>query len=259
MAEPVKSIAVLEKALRILEFLIAYPNGTSLNEIAVGVQLNKSTVYRILYTLRLNHYIIQDEKTSEYRLGNRFLAYSAFFQSLSIKSISLPFMQEFSDAYGYSTSLAILDDDASLTLASVTPSRPSPIRVSPEDGFRCPLYCCASGKVLLSHFSANALEKYLESHTLTPLTEHTITNVLALRKELLLTAERGYSIECMENENEIISLGAPIYGADCEISAVLTIMTVVTLLSKEKIAKIGDALVRQALLISRELGYPKQG
>ena len=79
MAESVKSIAVLEKSLRVLEFLISYPDGASLNEIAKGVQLNKSTVYRILYTLRQNHYIIQDEKTSEYRLGKRFPADSSFF------------------------------------------------------------------------------------------------------------------------------------------------------------------------------------
>ena len=54
MAEPVKSIAVLEKSLRVLEFLISYPDGAPLNEIAKGVELNKSTVYRILHTLRQN-------------------------------------------------------------------------------------------------------------------------------------------------------------------------------------------------------------
>lgn len=114
MAETVKNIAVLEKALHIMEFLLAYPKGVQLNEISIGVGLNKSTVYRILHTLRLHNYVIQDEKDSSYSLGNRFLLYSPFIQSLSINNVALPFMQEFSDRYDFSTSLATLDKDTSL-------------------------------------------------------------------------------------------------------------------------------------------------
>lgn len=258
MAESVKSIAVLEKSLRVLEFLISYPDGASLNEIAKGVQLNKSTVYRILYTLRQNHYIIQDEKTSEYRLGNRFLAYSSFFQTLSIKSISIPFMQEFSDTYGYSTSLAILDEDVSLALAVINPTQSSAIRVSADEGFRCPLYCCASGKIFLSAFSQAELEEYFRTHTLTAFTEHTITNTLALRKDLEKVKKCDYSIENMENENEIVSVSAPVYDANSHLVAALTIMALATLINEKKISEIGNALVKQALEISKELGYQKQ-
>ncbi len=258
MAEPVKSIAVLEKSLRVLEFLISYPNGAPLNEITKGVQLNKSTVYRILYTLRQNHYIIQDGKTSEYRLGNRFLAYSSFFQTLSIKSISIPFMQEFSDTYGYSTSLTILDEDVSLALAVINPTQSSPIRVSADEGFRCPLYCCASGKIFLSAFSQEELEEYFRTHTLTSFTEHTITNTLALRKGLEKVKKCGYSIENMENENEIVSVSAPVYDANSHLVAALTIMALATLINEKKISEIGNALVKQALEISKELGYQKQ-
>ncbi|MCI9512823.1 MAG: IclR family transcriptional regulator [Oscillospiraceae bacterium] len=257
MAEPVKSIAVLEKSLRVLEFLISYPDGAPLNEIAKGVELNKSTVYRILHTLRQNRYIIQDEKTSEYRLGNRFLAYSSFFQTLSIKSISIPFMQEFSDAHGYSTSLTILDEDVSLALAVINPTQSSPIRVSADEGFRCPLYCCASGKIFLSSFSQTELDKYFHTHTLTPFTEHTITNTLALRKDLEKVLKRGYSIENMENENEIVSVSAPVYGASGHLAAALTIMALAALITEEKISEIGNALAKQALKISKELGYQK--
>ena len=258
MAEPVKPIAVLEKSLRVLEFLISYPDGAPLNEIAKGVQLNKSTIYRILYTLRQNHYIIQNEKTSEYRLGNRFLAYSSFFQTLSIKSISIPFMQEFSDTYGYSTSLTILDEDVSLALAVVNPTQSSPIRVSADEGFRCPLYCCASGKIFLSAFSQAELEEYFRTHTLTSFTEHTISNTLALRKDLEKVMKRGYSIENMENENEIVSVSAPIYGDSGSLVAALTVMALAPLINEEKISEIGNALVKQALKISNELGYQRQ-
>ena len=253
MAETVKNIAVLEKALHIMEFLLAYPKGVQLNEISIGVGLNKSTVYRILHTLRLHNYVIQDEKDSSYSLGNRFLLYSPFIQSLSINNVALPFMQEFSDRYDFSTSLATLDKDTSLTLSSVNPTRPSSIRISAEVGFRCPLYCCASGKVILSTFSPQALDEYLDSHHLTPLTEHTITNVLALRKDLALTAQRGYSIEYRENENEIISIGAPIYNSSGELLAVMTFMTLASLFDMETLPEISGALIKQASKVSSVL------
>ena len=253
MAETVKNIAVLEKALHIMEFLLAYPKGVQLNEISIGVGLNKSTVYRILHTLRLHNYVIQDEKDSSYSLGNRFLLYSPFIQSLSINNVALPFMQEFSDRYDFSTSLATLDKDTSLTLSSVNPTRPSSIRISAEVGFRCPLYCCASGKVILSTFSPQALDEYLDSHHLTPLTEHTITNVLALRKDLALTAQRGYSIEYRENENEIISIGVPIYNSNGELLAAMTFITLASLFDMETLPEISGALIKQASKVSSAL------
>lgn len=253
MAETVKNIAVLEKALHIMEFLLAYPKGVQLNEISIGVGLNKSTVYRILHTLRLHNYVIQDEKDSSYSLGNRFLLYSPFIQSLSINNVALPFMQEFSDRYDFSTSLATLDKDTSLTLSSVNPTRPSSIRISAEVGFRCPLCCCASGKVILSTFSPQALDEYLDSHHLTPLTEHTITNVLALRKDLALTAQRGYSIEYRENENEIISIGVPIYNSNGELLAAMTFITLASLFDMETLPEISGALIKQASKVSSAL------
>lgn len=207
----------------------------------------------ILHTLRLHNYVIQDEKDSSYSLGNRFLLYSPFIQSLSINNVALPFMQEFSDRYDFSTSLATLDKDTSLTLSSVNPTRPSSIRISAEVGFRCPLYCCASGKVILSTFSPQALDEYLDSHHLTPLTEHTITNVLALRKDLALTAQRGYSIEYRENENEIISIGVPIYNSNGELLAAMTFITLASLFDMETLPEISGALIKQASKVSSAL------
>ena len=114
-------------------------------------------------------------------------------------------------------------------------------------------YCCASGKVILSTFSPQALDEYLDSHHLTPLTEHTITNVLALRKDLALTAQRGYSIEYRENENEIISIGVPIYNSNGELLAVMTLITLASLFDMETLPEISGALIKQASKVSSAL------
>ena len=62
----------------------------------------------------------------------------------------------------------------------------------------------------------------------------------------------------MENENEIVSVSAPVYDANSHLVAALTIMALATLINEKKISEIGNALVKQALEISKELGYQKQ-
>ena len=65
------------------------------------------------------------------------------------------------------------------------------------------------------------------------ITEHTITNVLALRKDLALTAQRGYSIEYRENENEIISIGVPIYNSNGELLAAMTFISILSQITRK--------------------------
>ena len=83
----------------------------------------------------------------------------------------------------------------------------------------------------------------------------TITNTLALRKDLEKVIKRVYSIENMENKNEIVSVSALVYGAGGHLAAALTIMALAALINEEKISEIGNALAKQALKISKELGY----
>src|SRR5438309_7508723 len=59
---PVKSVV---KTLTILEHLGRSPNGTSLTEISTKLRLGKSTVHRLLATLRDHDFVRSEEHTSE--------------------------------------------------------------------------------------------------------------------------------------------------------------------------------------------------
>jgi len=45
-------VAVLEKALCVIEHLVKYPHGIALKDLALETGFNKSTLFRILYTLQ---------------------------------------------------------------------------------------------------------------------------------------------------------------------------------------------------------------
>ena len=80
MSDNIKPIAVINKATDILECLVKNPDGISLGEVSSQVQLNKSTVYRILQTLKQSTYVMQDPSTGFYKLGGRFDVFFVYFR-----------------------------------------------------------------------------------------------------------------------------------------------------------------------------------
>lgn len=254
MSEEIKTIAVIEKSIAILEYLTNHPKGVSLSSISHNISINKSTVYRILQTLKLYNYVQQDQTTGYYKLGPRLFIFSSFISNFNLSSFILPYMQEFSDTTEYSTNLAILEENFSITIETYVPPINSSIRIEAEKGFKSNLYCCASGKVFLSAFSDAKLKQYLSDTTLTPLTSHTIIDPNKLKEDIKKVKDRGYAIEKMENEEHIISLAAPIINAHGEVQASLAMMALAQTLSDDKISSLGTHLKRVSKFASQALG-----
>lgn len=254
MHEEKKQVAVLEKAILTLEYLTNFPNGASLNEIATGVGLNKSSVYRILQTYKKYNYVFQSSSSGFYKLGGRLLLFSPFISEFDLISAVYPYMQEYSDFTGFSTNLAILEDSSSVTVETYVPHSTSSIRIEAEKGYVTDLYCCATGKVFLANMNNENLEQYLSRNKLIPVTKHTITDSNELLKDLELIRERGYSVEMMENENHIISLAAPIFNSYHEVEAALGIMLLSHTVEEKDIPQIGECLRNAAQNASQGLG-----
>jgi DNA-binding IclR family transcriptional regulator len=71
----------------------------------------------------------------------------------------------------------------------------------------------ASGKMLLATLAEDALDAYLATHPLRPVTDHTITDESALREELRKTQRRGYAIDGEEFREGVTCIGVPIQSA----------------------------------------------
>lgn len=258
MSEQIKTIAVIEKAISILEYLTTRPNGASLAGISKNVDINKSTVHRILQTFKQYNYVVQEPTTGYYKLGPRLFIFSSFIADFDLSMFLLPYMQEFSDVTGYSTNLSLLENSSSITVETYVPTTNSSIKIEAEKGFKSQLYCCASGKVFLSGFSENELTRYLSSTKLEPVTCHTITDPNILREDIKRVQQNGYAVENMENEDNIISLASPITNAHGEIQASLAMMTLAQSVSSREISELGVHLKRIARLASQGLGANTQ-
>ena len=72
MSQTSGTVQSLERALDIVEFLYSHGGKAALQEIASGLGLHKSTVHRLLATLKQRDYVYQDSGDLRYGLGLRF-------------------------------------------------------------------------------------------------------------------------------------------------------------------------------------------
>src|SRR6476659_3465275 len=144
----------LERGLAILS---AFGSGRPLlgvSELGRDIGLSRSTTHRYVSTLASLGYLQQDAETKKYRLGPRVLdlGFSAI-NSMELREIATPHLQELSDATGHTVNMAILDGDDIVYIERVRCSQPGQreIDLNLHVGSRLPAYCTSMGKVLVAH------------------------------------------------------------------------------------------------------------
>ena len=98
------------------------------------------------------------------------------------------------------------------------------------------------------------LEYYLNNTPLVKVASQTITDSARLKEDLQETAKRGYSIENLENEEHIISLGAPVFDSHGNICAVIATMMLAINVNEKQIRSLGLKLKSTAAQASHALG-----
>ena len=109
---------------------------------------------------------------------------------------------------GETCNIAVPDRDAMVYLDRVETKWP--LRIQLPVGTHVPFYCTASGKMYLSSLNEAHLERYLRAGHFVQHTATTLTSIAALREEISLTRERGYSEDAEEFMEGMIAIACPI-------------------------------------------------
>jgi IclR family pca regulon transcriptional regulator len=135
--------------------------------------------------------------------------------------ISLPLLERARDELSESVSLAVLDDYQSLFIARAEAEHivSTGVRV----GAHLPLYCSATGRVLLSRFPDTDIQKQLRKRPIVERTARTLTRVPDIMVAIRSAAERGYAISDEELELGIRSLAVPVFGPKGEVVAAVSV------------------------------------
>src|SRR6185312_15409226 len=132
-------------------------------------------------------YLEQDPETRKYRLGPRVLdlGFSAL-NSMDVREISRPYLQELSDDTGFTVNLAILDGHDVVYVDRCRTARPGQreIDLDIHVGSRLPAYCTALGKAMLAFLPDEERRSIVSETELVKRGPNTVTEREALLDEL---------------------------------------------------------------------------
>ncbi len=228
----------------------------SLLEITKMVELNKSTVHRLLHTLIYKGYVIQDESNSHYALTPKILHLGQqIIDDMDIIRVAKPYLNKLNEKTGEVVHLVMIEGNNAIYIDKIEAK--NTIRMYSYVGKSIPLYSSAVGKAFLALSDDKTRERYWDVllSNVEQFTEHTLMTEEALLKDFEGIRQRGYAIDKEENELGVICVAAPIYNHRKDIQYAISISTPKFRLTEEKIKAFGQAVVDTTAEISEKLGY----
>lgn len=255
MAPKNETVQAVEKAIRVLEHLAEHGD-CGVSDLARAIGGQKSTVFRLLSTLKEAGYILQDGETEKYCLSLKlFRIGSGAIRNLDLNKAALPVISRLAKMTSETVHLCILDNDQVLYLHKVESTFSLKVAMVSRVGFVTPLYCTGVGKVLLAWQEDEYIRRYLQDTKLTRFTERTITDPLALAAELQRIRMSGFAYDDEEHELGVRCAAAPIFDLNGRIAAALSVSGPSVRFSDRRMESVRDLVRDSALEISRRMGF----
>lgn len=252
---PIYFVPGLHRGLRVLEILGAAGEPLSLSEIARAMELSRSSVFRLVYTLRQMNFIKEAEQKNTYTLGARVLNLGfAYLNQQPITTIARPYLAALRDKTGVSAHLSILEGHDVLYLGSHQ-ARTGFVS-NMVTGTRMEAYASAIGWCLLSGFSDADLEAFCDGLDMRAFTEHTPTDFAALKARVEQVRRDGYVFSRGFREPGGSSVAVPVCDNAGSVVACVNISGPDSGFDFDRIDSFYVPETKEtALQISRELGY----
>lgn len=221
-------------------------------EISQRLKINKTSVFRYLYTLEAGGYVI---KTSDakYMLGHKFVYMGNIVAERQTSfSLARPELVKLRDETGETVHLSILTPDLSLMFIDKVESNQT-LQMRSRIGYQIPAYCSGSGKVLLAGLLGTEREEELKDLKLERKTEHTIVTHEDLIRNLTMVRDQGFGEENGEAEEGLSCLAAPIQNMMGDVRAAVSISGATVRLQENRENYI-EKLKETACVISKILG-----
>ncbi|MGH3342726.1 MAG: IclR family transcriptional regulator [Carbonactinosporaceae bacterium] len=238
----------IRRALAVLELFRDTRTDLGNTQIANALGLRPSTTHRIVRALVDEGYLTQNAENERYYLSRGAVLLGLAAQRSLGLSAALPVLERISASTSESVNLGVSDGTHALVVLRA--ESPLPLRFDQPPGTRVPLHASSMGKALLAF--GGDVEEYVESlgGGLPSYTPHTVTSVPALRKEIEVTRDRGYSLDDEESITGVRCVGAPIINAQGRARAAAAIQAPSVRLPDARIDKLAEEIVTAAAEIS---------
>ena len=239
-----------EKTLLVLEAALTHSRFTAVVD-ATG--LAKATTHRILSTLVDRQFVTVDAD-GNYLPGPKILALAGrALQHIDISAIAKPFIDALVERSQCTIHLGVVNGDEIIYLVRADSDKPyvMPSRV----GLAIPMHSTGIGKVVLSGYTDDQLERFVAHAGLRPRTKHTITTLAGLRSEISDVRRLGYAVDREENVPGLGCVAAPIRDLTGTVKYGISISTLLLEHSIEQIEAMSSMAIETADEISAALGH----
>ena len=251
-----RSIQSVDRALLIIEVFEGNNRELSLSQIARELNLNKSTVFGLVNTLKNRGYLEQNPENARYKLGIKLFKLGSMVEaSLDVRDVAKPFLKLLSEKYRETVHLCLYVKNEVIYIDKV--DGPGSMRMYSQMGKAAPFHCTGVGKAVLSFLDDQTMNQIMQSHNFKIFTPNTIATPEALLKEIDKIRHTGYCIDNEEIEIGLRCVAAPIFNRKREVVGALSIAGPAARILHQDEDKIAEDVRKVSMMISERLGYSK--
>jgi len=241
-------IRSIRKAVAVLRAFPAETPELGVTEVARIVGLNRSVVQKIVITLEREGLLRQLPGSRRYQIGPGVLELAGTWLKGNplVREGTLP-LSELVRESGMSGGLGVLDREEVLYLVAMEAE--VGLKAASRVGDRRPLHATATGKCILAFLPEREREALLRRIQFMPLTARTITDPEAIRRELVVISERGYSLTRGERVAGLAGVAAPVWDHCDHVVAAISLGIPESLFADETL----DRCIRLTLDAARRL------
>lgn len=209
------------KALRILEYI--NQNGESgIREASDALNLDKSTVYRLVTTLMHQKYLQQNPENNKYSCTLKLFEMGMRLpESMGIDRQMRMLLEDLADETGESVNLGILHERDVVHVDKVESSEI--IKVDMGVGAKLPAYATALGKAILAYLPEKRVRNLFEGYNFEQRTPNTLACLDDLLLQLVVIREKGYATDLEEYSFGLSCIAAPVRDRNGNVLAAVSV------------------------------------
>jgi len=226
----------------------------SVGELATLTGMPRTTIHRIVSSLREIGLLDQNGPRSNYRLGLKLFQYgSVVINNLDIHTHASPYLQTLSQLSGETVHFHMFDGSQMVCIEreEIGENRLNTLTTIEA----APIYCTSVGKAFLAFQKESLIRRICEEQGLPPRTANTITSVDALLAELENIRAAGYAIDNEEHKLGVRCVGAPIRDASGQVFASVSASGPVERMPAQRLKGLAPTVIQTANNISKALGW----
>jgi DNA-binding IclR family transcriptional regulator len=240
------------KTMSVLESLVESAEGANLKDVAERLGLIKSSVFRILFTLKELGYVEQISESGRYRLTFKTTALvRRSIEHLTLSKLARPHLANLRDRLQESVWLAEQRRHGIVLIDVMEASHP--LKLAFDVGDLCPVHATALGKAIAAYLNPEQVDALLPKGKLPKFTCRTLIRRSELKAELLRVRQRGYAMNAEETIEGAILIGAPLFDSLGKVFAAISVSVPTARCSSGKRKQIIEQVLAASSAITRDL------